>query len=210
MSAEQQHYLVGYGSLLSHDSRSRYSNIYCPNMPVEVKGWRREWLARGLKDLQTGLGVSQMQSATLNAVLLPIEQISAELRTREQDYQFVEIDPASIKSSDGSQRTLSELEKIQTTPENYKIWICANVHKMQADNHYPIYQTYLDTCLVGCFDMGIDNFAAQFIQHTHFWQHGWVNDRNSARYARAAKVTAQQHQQIDQLLATHQVLDYRR
>ena len=47
-------------------------------MPIVLEGWRREWLARGLADLQTGLGVSQIESAQLNAVLLPIEQISAE------------------------------------------------------------------------------------------------------------------------------------
>lgn len=210
MSTREKHYLVGYGSLLSHDSRSRYSNIFCPNMPIVLEGWRREWLARGLADLQTGLGVSQIESAQLNAVLLPIEQISTELRTREQDYQFVEVKPASIKASLGSSLAHTELIKIHANPDKNKIWICANLHKKQADFHYPINQTYLDTCLVGCFDLGIDNFAADFIQHTHFWQHGWVNDRNNSRYVRAAKVSQQQRIQIDQLLEQQQVLKYRR
>jgi hypothetical protein len=209
MSTKQKHYLVGYGSLLSHDSRSRYSNIFCPNMPIVLEGWRREWLARGLADLQTGLGVSQIESAQLNAVLLPIEQISAELRTREQDYQFVEVDPVNIQAAQESALTQTELNNIRANPDNNKIWICANLHKEQADIHYPINQTYLDTCLVGCLDLAIDDFAADFIQHTHFWQHGWVNDRNNARYARAAKVTLQQQKQIDKLLEQQQVLQYR-
>jgi hypothetical protein len=209
MSTRQKHYLVGYGSLISHDSRSRYSNIFCPNMPIFAHGWRREWLARGLADLQTGLGVSQDESASLNSVLLPIEQISPELRNREQDYQFVEVDPSTIVAAQESPLAQAEIGKIRANPSHYKIWICANLHKEQANIHYPIYQTYLDTCLVGCFDLGIANFASEFIQSTHFWQHGWINDRHNTRYPRAANVTQQQRDKIDRLLEKLQVLEYR-
>jgi hypothetical protein len=209
MSTNHKDYLVGYGSLLSHDSRSRYSNIFCPNMPIVARGWQREWLARGLADLQTGLGVSQVESANVNAVLLPIEQISPELRTREQDYQFVEVAPASIEAAQESPSAQAELDKIRANPDTHKIWICANLHKEQANMHYPIYQTYLDTCLVGCFEQGIANFASEFIQNTHFWQHGWINDRHNTRYPRAANVTQQQRDKIDRLLEKLQVLEYR-
>jgi hypothetical protein len=210
MSAKQRHYLIGYGSLLSHDSRSRYSNIFCPNVPIVAHGWQREWLARGLADCQTSLGVSEIESAKLNGVLLPIEQISPELRNREQDYQFIEVDPATIEAAPESELAQSELKQIKANSNNNKIWICANLHKEPASKHYPIYQTYLDTCLVGCFDIGIDNFAAEFIQHTHFWKHGWINDRNNARYVRAARVSSQQQLQIDQLLESLRILHYRR
>ena len=209
MSSSQKQYLVGYGSLLSQDSRSRYSNIFCPNMPIVAHGWQREWLARGLSVFQTGLGVSQVESASLNAVLLPIEHISDELRNREQDYQFVEVDPANIEVGQNSPLAQAQLTEIRANPRTSKIWICANMHKNQANIHYPIYQTYLDTCLVGCFEQGITNFAAKFIQSTHFWQHGWINDRHNCRYPRAALVTEQQQAQIDQLLEQHQVLEYR-
>jgi hypothetical protein len=210
MSVRQKHYLVGYGSLLSHDSRSRYSNIFCPNMPIVAHGWRREWLARGLEDLQTCLGVSHDATAQLNGVLLPIEQISSELRNREQDYQFIEVDSSSIETAQESPLVQAELNKIRANPDNHKIWICANLHKKPANIHYPIYQTYLDTCLVGCFDMGIDNFASEFVQNTHFWEHSWINDRSNSRYVRAAQVNQQQQQQIDQLLESLQVLKYRK
>jgi hypothetical protein len=209
MSTSHKHYLVGYGSLLSHDSRSRHSNIFCPNMPIVASGWQREWLARGMAHLQTALGVSQVASASLNAVLLRIEQISPELRDREQDYQFVEVDPSSIEAAQDSVLAQTELAIIRANPDTCKIWICANLNKEQANIHYPIYQTYLDTCLVGCFDMGIDNFASEFIQSTHFWEHVWIDDRHNSRYARAAMVTQQQEQQIDRLLEHHQVLKYR-
>lgn len=209
MAARQKNYLVGYGSLLSHDSRSRFSNIFCPNMPIVAHGWRREWLARGLEENHTCLGVSQVDSATMNGVLLPIEHISPELRTREQDYQFVEVDPTSIEIAAHSSLALSELDNIRQNPDSHRIWICANLHKLPANQHYPINQTYLDTCLVGCFDQDIDNFAEQFIRSTYFWQHGWINDRNNARYTRAAKVNLQQQKRIDQLLNHLQVLEYR-
>ena len=68
MSIKHQHYLVGYGSLLSHDSRSRHSNIFCPNMPIVAHGWQREWLARGMAHLQTALGVSQVESRNVKVV----------------------------------------------------------------------------------------------------------------------------------------------
>jgi hypothetical protein len=209
MSTSQKHYLVGYGSLLSHDSRSRHSNIFCPNMPIVAHGWQREWLARGMAHFQTALGVSQVESASLNAVLLRIEQISPELRDREQDYQFVEVAPGSIVAAQESALAQAELVKIRANPDTHKIWICANLHKKQANIHYPIYQTYLDTCLVGCFDLGIANFASEFIRNTHFWQHGWINDRHQARYTRAAAVTQQQYVEIDRLLEQQQVLAYR-
>jgi hypothetical protein len=209
MATNQKHYLVGYGSLLSHDSRSRHSNIFCPNMPIVVNGWQREWLARGLAHLQTALGVSQVATASLNAVLLRIEQISPELRDREQDYQFIEVDPNCIVAAQESGLAQTELANIRANPDTCKIFICANLNKIPANSQYPIYQTYIDTCLVGCFDMGVANFAAEFIQNTHFWEHGWINDRHHCLYARPAIVTQQQHQQIDQLLEQHQVLEYR-
>lgn len=209
MSIKHEHYLVGYGSLLSHDSRSRYSNIFCPDMPIVVHGWQREWLARGMAHLQTALGVSEVAAASLNAVLLRIEQISPELRDREQDYQFVEVDPSSIVAPKGSVLAQAELAKIRANPDTCKIFICANMNKLQANSHYPIYQTYIDTCLVGCFDMGVADFASTFIQSTHFWEHGWINDRHNALYAKPAVVTQQQQQQIDQLLEQHQILKYR-
>jgi len=98
-------------------------------MPIVAHGWQREWLARGLADLQTGLGVSQVESANLNAVLLPIEQISPELRKREQDDQFVEVALANIVAAQES-----EMAEIRANPDTSKIWICANLHKEQANN----------------------------------------------------------------------------
>jgi hypothetical protein len=209
MSTKQKHYLVGYGSLLSHDSRSRHSNIFCPNMPIVVNGWRREWLARGMAHLQTALGVSQVATASLNAVLLRIEQISPELRDREQDYQFIEVDPSTIVAAQESELAQAELANIRANPDTCKIFICVNLNKIQSNSQYPIYQTYIDTCLVGCFDMGVANFAAEFIQSTHFWEHGWINDRHNTLYAKPAMVTLQQQQQIDKLLKQQQVLEYR-
>jgi hypothetical protein len=209
MSTSHKHYLVGYGSLLSHDSRSRHSNIFCPNMPITVNGWQREWLARGMAHLQTALGVSQVETASLNAVLLRIEQISPELRDREQDYQFVEVDPSCIEAAQESELAQTELANIRANPDTCKIFICANLNKIPANSQYPIYQTYIDTCLVGCFDMGVANFATEFIQNTHFWEHGWINDRPQICYPRAANVTTQQHEQIDLLLEQQQLLVYR-
>ena len=81
-------------------------------MPIVAHGWQREWLARGMAHLQTALGVTHVESASLNAVLLRIEQISPELRDREQDYQFVEVDPRSIVAAQESELAQIELANI--------------------------------------------------------------------------------------------------
>ncbi|MEC8490670.1 MAG: gamma-glutamylcyclotransferase, partial [Pseudomonadota bacterium] len=42
----EKHMVLGYGSLLSKDSRERYSNIFTPGIPVTVSGFERAWVTR--------------------------------------------------------------------------------------------------------------------------------------------------------------------
>ncbi len=205
----KQHYLVGYGSLLSHDSRYRFSNIDCPNLPIIVGGWQRQWLARGLAERQTGLGVSPLFEASLNAVLLPIDEISAELRSREQDYIFAPVLPSQLSPWAGNKDTQTILAHITAHSDSCKIWICHNKHSHTANGEYPICQTYIDTCLLGAWQSGGQDFMTTFIKNTHFWQDGWINDRQQPLYPRAAHISLEQQQMIDQLLGGQQLLSYR-
>lgn len=46
--------------------------------------------------------------------------------------------------------------------------------------HYPILQTYLDTCLKGYLEYG-EAFAIEFLETTTGWSKFWLNDREVAR-----------------------------
>ena len=82
--------------------------------------------------------------------------------------------------------------------------------QQQADQHHPVYQSYIDTCLIGCMETKAENFAIEFIQSTHFWQDYWVNDRQLPQYPRHARLTAAQQRSVDTLLQSCGILQYRR
>jgi hypothetical protein len=49
-----------------------------------------------------------------------------------------------------------------------------------ADLDYPILQTYIDVCLLGCLESGEGN-AEEFIRSTVGWDGPWLNDRETPR-----------------------------
>ncbi|WP_438863626.1 gamma-glutamylcyclotransferase [Neptunicella sp.] len=193
---ETDEFILGYGSLLSHDSRWRYSALNTEVIPVSVQGWQRSWITRNIEEQQSHVGAVAQPGASLNGVLVPTATISDSLRQREKDYRFA---PVSL-----AQLTL-QVQPAQLTPlveqlHNRKIWLCQSLDSHPANSDFPIMQTYLDTCLVGCFENGGDDFARAFIQTTQGWNSGWVDDRGEPRYPRAAKVTPAQQERIDLLL----------
>lgn len=197
----QQHYLIGYGSLLSHDSRLRYSDIQCHSLPVSVSGWKRAWVTRSKTEQQTYVGAINSTSAKINGMLIPIAEIDENLRVREQDYEFVLVDHASI---DFHFEGISK--KVLT---DNKIWLCQTKKLHPVDNHHPIYQSYVDTCMAGCLEANLPGFVEQFVTGTEGWENGWLNDRHQPQYPRAAKVNSQLQQKIDEILQNLNVIQYR-
>lgn len=55
-SSRAKHFMVGYGSLLSADSRQRFSNITSNPVPLTLNGWRRAWDTRSFDEKQTYVG----------------------------------------------------------------------------------------------------------------------------------------------------------
>ena len=78
-----------------------------------------------------------------------------------------------------------------------------------AQAQYPICQTYVDTCLVGCLEHGGEAFADDFIRKTDGWNEFWINDRTAPKYPRLAKIDADMVAKIDRLLDKHGLLSYR-
>ena len=202
MLFDSEHYLLGYGSLLSHDSRYLFSDIDCHALPVIVNDWQRAWATRSSSIPYTCLGAFKRQGAWLNAALLPTD-ITPKLMTREAEYSFEEVTLDELSLPESHQHLdLSALK-------DKKIWICKNFVSFEANQTFPIAQSYLDTCISGCLDMADIKFAKQFISSTVGWNSGWINDRKAPIYPRLAQISQATQQLIDQLLREEEVIQFR-
>lgn len=194
---------------MSHASRWQYSDIDAQGVAATVSGWRRSWnMACSIENF-TCVGVlpeeeSQTETTSLNGKLFPVAEISENLQKREQNYYFTQIPIADL--------TLwNKTDAFPWTDDfTMRVWICALRNAGQASPTQPIYQSYVDTCLVGCLEDVGEAFARRFIQSTSGWQSHWENDREQAKYPRGAKITPVLQEHIDQLLAEEGVLQFRR
>lgn len=205
MFEHHEHVIVGYGSLLSHDSRFRHSEIDCLPVPVSVKGYKRAWVTRSTGEKQTYVGAKACSQSQLNGVLLPIEEISPDLKVREQDYRFVAVEMTQI-----DMHISHHEENFAATLEGKQIWLCETLYQEHADSDHPVYQSYIDTCLIGCLETGLVSFAHEFIESTHLWEACWVNDREAPKYPRHAKISQSQQTEIDDILGQAGILHHRK
>jgi len=194
---DTQHIVLGYGSLLSKDSRERFSQIHTLGIPVRVEGFQRAWVTRSLAESQTYVGAMVDATSQLTAQLIPTH-INPQLREREKDYQFVQVPhhAISFSSDDAGDLARGALEK-------HTYWLCETLVCEPATPQYPVNQTYIDTCLSGCLEHGGVKEAKAFIEHTSFWHHPRVNDRNAVKYPRAAQISHDMQNEIDALLTAH-------
>jgi hypothetical protein len=194
----QNNYIIGYGSLLSAYSRQTFSNIHQPAIPVTAHGWRRGWTTRYGDESATYVGVRPDPEAALIAALLPTE-ITADLRHRERGYDFIEV----------SRSTLSPVMN-HSIPFG-RFWIVVNREDYQAKAKHPIPQTYVDTCLLGCMELGGESMMRAFIAQTEHWNGHWVNDRDWEQplYPRRAPLTIDQAAHIDLVLKQEKVVRLR-
>ncbi|MCY7295692.1 gamma-glutamylcyclotransferase [Alteromonas sp. a30] len=207
----EQHYVLGYGSLMSHDSRYRYSNIDAKGTPVLLSGWQRGWVVNCPIEKFTSVGATENEHAQLNALLVPVDEITPELQSREKNYRFSPVDPSQV---------IPFNESDEVPQSQAKFWVCEVLNPSQPCENHPIYQSYLDTCIAGCLESANENFASLFITSTFGWlnahkqdeekqQAHWVNDRDTPFYPRAASINEEIAERIDDLLAQLDVLPYR-
>jgi hypothetical protein len=196
-SLRHQHYIVGYGSLLSHDSRLTHSDIDEIAYPLLLNGWQRAWVTRSEDEKQTYVGATRQLNAVMNGALIPTHEITPELQKRESNYRFtsLSVDDFSFVYPYQEDEILLK-EQLETK----SIWICETLKTSHPDKDYPVNQSYVDTCLVGCLEIGGELFAQQFIDQTTGWEKAWLNDREQRKYPRHAKTSTQQQQAIDRAL----------
>jgi hypothetical protein len=196
----QPDFIVGYGSLLSAYSRSTYSGLTDPALPVVAHGWKRGWTVRYRDEAATYAGVRPAPGHSLHAALVPA-QITDALRHRERGYVFTQLDRDTVRPAANAASDL---------PEG-RFWIVVNREQVRADTDHPIPQTYIDTCLAGCLETGGEARARAFVRNTELWDSLWIDDRNADKplYPRHTPLTAGQCREIDRILEAEGVLRYR-
>ncbi|MCV2883576.1 gamma-glutamylcyclotransferase [Aestuariibacter sp. AA17] len=191
-------WLFGYGSLLSVQSRLAHSTIRGEAIPARLTGWQRKWVTRSENELQTYVGAVKSSDTEMNGVLLPLDKSCTVLQAREKDYQF---SPVAKSSLDFMSDSVSNTDTF---------WICETLKEHNANDTFPITQSYVDTCLIGCYEVGGHQAVEAFVHTTHGWENAWVNDRLNPSYPRRAVLEAGNFALIDTLLASTGILQHRK
>jgi hypothetical protein len=197
LDASRPQYIVGYGSLMQHESRSRTSPQAGPAHPVEVAGFRRGWFVRGssVGFSTTFLGVVQDRASRLNAVVYKVDadEVAATDR-RERSYCRALVPIAQI--------TVLGPDFPLAADAQAWIYVSRGPNVSLPNAKYPIVQSYVDIFITGCLEQeqryGIAGFARECVATTNGWSGHWVNDRI---YPRRPFVHQPHAGEIDRLLA---------
>lgn len=187
--------MLGYGSLMSRDSRQTYSGIFHEGILVNVSGYCRGWITRSIAEQQTYVGAVAEHGASLNAQLIPVN-LDPALADREKDYRFEKVPARQITSAFSGSLHEALVNWLQQRP----VYICRTLGSETAEASYPIHQSYVDTCMAGCMEAGGVEAAERFVQQTAHWNAHLINDRAAPKYPRSAKISHTVQQSIDKIL----------
>lgn len=189
------HIVVGYGSLLSKQSRDRYSNIRSFPLPLTVRKWERSWVTRSLDEKQTYVGAYPNHHRSFNGQAFPTN-IDNQLKKREQDYKFTQLKLEDLEfKSLLNERQFDKLSQLT-------FYICETLKLENPDEHFPVNMSYIDTCLKGCVESGGTEEAKRFVETTSNWPSlHRKNDRMRPNYPRAAQIIQEEWIMFDKLQA---------
>ncbi len=182
--SKNKHYIFGYGSLISTDSRKRTSKSD-QTINATLKGYKRGWYVHIDDQPATAVGIKPSNGHKCNGII-------------------TQIDPDELPKFD--QREI-EYERIQITPENFEnhklpanaiIWTYTIKSPAKPLETKPICQSYVDTIIAGCLEYSIQE-ALNFIHLTDSWNKHWLNDRANPTYTK--HVSHPPIDQIDELLS---------
>ena len=159
-----QQFMVGYGSLISSESRKK-SGLSDTAISASIEGYRRGWYVQA-KNNRTYLGVLPNPGKKINAVIFPIGPAELErLDQREGAYERIEVNNASI-----------EVEHFSSTDKAW-IYVPKMDHvKFSLSPHFPVSRRYVDDVMYGCISYG-EEYTHSFIETTEFWTQYWRNNR---------------------------------
>jgi len=182
----KQHYIFGYGSLISSSSR-RITGIAGDSLAVRVQGLERTWVGWEGTGMRA-VAARPMAGACCNGVLFEVPESELEkFDERETHYRRAQLDLSQVDYLQGD----------QALDENSQVWVYLYNHKGHGLQSAPIVQSYLDVILLGCQEIA-PTFAKEFIVHTLNWDI-WHDDRHQPVYPRAQSHS--EAMQLDQLLA---------
>ncbi|HEV7744366.1 MAG TPA: gamma-glutamylcyclotransferase family protein [Pyrinomonadaceae bacterium] len=183
---DNDQYIFGYGSLIDSLSRVATSPSASYASPVNVVGIQRGWFGR-LDDVgPTYLAALPNPNSNCNGVIfkVSVQELEA-VDEYESGYERKRTDPTKVIMLDDS-RSVAKGD----------IWFYTCAVKRFATPESPILQSYVDTCLNGCFEIEASfpkakeaKFAEQFLKTSSDWSKYWVNDRpQSERHANSSKI----------------------
>jgi hypothetical protein len=191
----QVQYVIGYGSLMNEKIRQHSAPNAGAVYPVDVKGYRRGWFARGadISFSLTFLGVVPDQTSSLNAIIYKTDPVAL-LMTDEVEHFYcrLPVSPTNVSMLNrGTPLPTGQLWIYVIKPESVAI----------PSKRYPIVQSYVDIFLSGCFEQEehfkLPKFTQRCISTTTDWSKHWLNDRVHARVPILYQPKARQ---IDKLL----------
>jgi hypothetical protein len=221
-------FIFGFGSIIN--ARSRQSSAPgCPHaVAVRIAGlqwkWTRVWNFRSATGF-TALGLAKRSEyardelpTSVNGVLFPVSAAQlAAFDTREVGYRrelvplaawlalpsplphlagfaaAVEARRAAGEGSGGDEGLDAALRCWAYVPNSETA--------VPADAEHPLVQTYIDCVLEGCFALGGEEMAEEWITTTRGWSQYYLNDAPMSR--RPWLHRSKRYREIDRLLAKH-------
>ena len=168
-----KNFIIGYGSLMEENSRTRTNKEAINIKPILIKNFQREWGQRSQRYKITFLTVSRKIGSSINAIYYPLNIKSIKkLDKRESGYCRHRVKFKELKFFG---------KKVNPKNKNFWIYTAKKNNILKPDNNHPIVQSYVDIFLNGCFQIqdkfNIYNFSELCVETTKGWSSNWVNDR---------------------------------
>ena len=181
----EEHYIFGYGSLISQESRAKTGHSGA-SIPVRVQGVRRSWNRISPQSRICSVGVNFQEDVFCNGVIFPVSESELpKFDQREFGYDRVRLRPHQIRP----------WEAEDLPPGAFWTYLIKNLESPSKE--CPIAQSYIDVMLSGCLEIG-EAFAEEFVTTTG-WSPFMINDRANPQY-RMPMQEVPLAEQIDHLL----------
>lgn len=168
----KRHYILGYGSLISAQSRAKTGETG-QVWPVKLQGFERHWSVMSPQLGMSSVAVVKTAEKSCNGVLIEVPED-----------QF----PLFDEREHGYQRSQIHAHQLQPYHEDPlpegTYWVYHTEEVVQPCSNNPIALSYVDVILSGCLDHG-DVFTMDFLALTKGWRAPLVNDRLAPVYPRA-------------------------
>lgn len=227
-------YVFGYGSLMCSHSRA----LTAPSLakihvtPVVITNVEPVFAKRS-KIGMTAMGIRHQRGASTFGVVVPVPPLDLpKFDDREKGYSRISLPLESVSPVAFLDYTTTARDEglfLNTRDRNPlqhpKIWAYLPDVYTPVCESFPIVQSYVDTILRGCLDVGGKEFAKEFLQTTKGWNpldltdysdetdggirssligSFWIDDREDPIYTRGDPTHSQANANVfDDLLETH-------